>query len=71
LQLNAVDVKLGEEVGYRFRGAPRLDASKTMLVYTTDACAPCQSRGDPSLREYAGIIIGRHTSVPHPWTFSC
>jgi len=54
-----LDVKLGEEVGYKYRGSP-LDAisDKTKLLYCTDGLILATIlSGDRLLKNYQGIII--------------
>jgi HrpA-like RNA helicase len=60
-QFNAktLDVKLGEEVGYKYKGSPSNSISdKTRLIYLTDGLLLAQIiSDDPYLSEYNGIII--------------
>ena len=54
-----LDVKLGEEVGYKYKGAPIDSMSdKTKLLYCTDGLILSRLLGgDSLLQEYIGIII--------------
>ena len=54
-----LDVPLGGEVGYRYRGAPAgsYDRKRTRLVYATDGTLLAQARHDPWLREYAAVVV--------------
>lgn len=54
-----LDVPLGTEVGYKFRGSPdNMISDKTKLLYSTDGLLLSQIfRGDILLSEYQGIII--------------
>lgn len=64
-----LDVKLGEEVGYRYKGAPyNSTSSKTKLFYVTDGLILATIlSGDYTLSEYQGIIIDeaheRHVNI--------
>ena len=54
-----LDIKLGEEVGYKYKGAP-LDSisDKTRLLYCTDGLILSRLLGgDSLLEEYIGVII--------------
>lgn len=54
-----LDVNLGEEVGYKFRGAPKDSMSdKTKLLYATDGIILANIlNSDPLLKNYNAIII--------------
>ena len=54
-----LDVSLGLEVGYKFRGSPdNMVSDKTKLLYSTDGLLLAQIlKGDTLLSEYQGIII--------------
>lgn len=54
-----LDVMLGNEVGYKFRGSPENMASdKTKLLYSTDGLLLSHIfRGDILLSQYQGVII--------------
>ena len=54
-----LDIKLGEEVGYKYKGSPSDGKSdKTRLLYCTDGLILANLLGgDTLLKEYAGIII--------------
>lgn len=54
-----LDVKLGEEVGYRYKGSPsNASSSSTKLLYATDGLILATIlSGDRLLSEYQGVII--------------
>lgn len=55
-----LDVKLGEEVGYKFKGSPKemSDDTKTRLLYCTDGTLLARILGsDPTLSEFTGVIV--------------
>jgi pre-mRNA-splicing factor ATP-dependent RNA helicase DHX15/PRP43 len=53
-----LDVKLGEEVGYKYKGSPIDSISdKTRLLYLTDGLLFAQISSDKYLEKYAGVII--------------
>ena len=53
-----LDVKLGDQVGYQYRGSDSSMKSKNnKLLYTTDGTIVAQSLGDPLLSDYDMIII--------------
>jgi len=54
-----LDVVLGEEVGYKYKGSPKkVISDKTKLIYLTDGLLLASiSSGDKFLSEYSGIII--------------
>lgn len=53
-----LDVKLGEEVGYKYRGSPKESMSKkTKLLYCTDGYIMATMKSDPLLKEFDMIII--------------
>lgn len=53
-----LDVKLGEEVGYKFKGSdPKLVSDKTKLLYVTDGTIVAKLLKDPKLMEYDCIIV--------------
>ena len=55
---DTLDVKLGEEVGYKYKGSPLNSASdKTKLLYLTDGLLSAQISSDKYLENYAGVII--------------
>jgi HrpA-like RNA helicase len=64
-----LDVKLGEEVGYKYKGAPADSSSEnTRLLYCTDGLILATIlSGDSLLREYQGVIIDeaheRHINI--------
>jgi len=51
-----LDVELGEQVGYQFRGE-NLKSSKTILLYSTDGSVIAMCKSDPMLRSIDIIII--------------
>lgn len=51
-----LDVKLGEEVGIRYRGK-KLDSDKTKLLYCTDGYLVATLNSDPLLSKFSGVII--------------
>jgi len=54
-----MDVELGREVGYAFRGAPKdaSSAAKTRLLFTTDGNLVAQSRRDPLFSRFSAVVI--------------
>jgi len=53
-----LDVKLGEEVGYKYRGSPKNSMSeKTKLLYATDGTIVAKLLNDPLLKEFDAVII--------------
>lgn len=54
-----LDVKLGEEVGYKYRGAPNnASSSQSKLLYVTDGLIlAIILGGDTYLKDYIGLII--------------
>jgi HrpA-like RNA helicase len=64
-----LDVKLGEEVGYKFKGAPKeASSSKSKLLYLTDGLIlAIMMGGDNLLSEYQCVIIDeaheRHVQI--------
>jgi pre-mRNA-splicing factor ATP-dependent RNA helicase DHX15/PRP43 len=51
-----LDVQLGEQVGYQFRG-DNLKSNKTVLLYSTDGSIISQIKSDPLLRSIDILII--------------
>lgn len=51
-----LDVELGEEVGYQFKG-DNLKSKKTILLYSTDGSLISQIKSDPMLKSIDIIII--------------
>lgn len=51
-----LDVKLGEEVGYQFRGDSK-KSGKTKLLYATDGTIVARLLGDPELRDFNAVVI--------------
>jgi HrpA-like RNA helicase len=66
-----LDVSLGREVGYHFRGAPKDSSTEgvTKLVYVTDGYLLAQSRSDPNLSRYLGVILDEAHERPVPTDF--
>ena len=64
-----LDIKLGEEVGYKYKGSPSDSVSQnTRLLYATDGLILAQLlSGDTTLKDYQGIIIDeaheRHVQI--------
>lgn len=52
-----LDVKLGEEVGYKHRAGKQYSKSKTKLLYTTDGTLVLMLKSDPLLLEFTAVII--------------
>jgi hypothetical protein len=53
-----LDVEVGQEVGYAYRGASHEShGSRTRLLFTTDGYLVAHNRNDPSFRDYSVIII--------------
>ena len=52
-----LDVKYGEEVGYKISGDSKYDSQKTKLVFCTDGLVMANLRRDPLLSDYDGVII--------------
>jgi pre-mRNA-splicing factor ATP-dependent RNA helicase DHX15/PRP43 len=53
-----LDVKLGKQVGYQYKGSESSGKSKdTQLLYATDGTIVARLLNDPELREFDGIII--------------
>ena len=52
-----LDVKYGEEVGYKISGDSKYDNQKTKLVFCTDGLVMANLRRDPLLSDYDGVII--------------
>ncbi len=62
-----LDVPLGEEVGYQFRGAPPTSwGESTKLLYATDGTLLVQSRRDPMLREFSAVVVDEAHERPVP-----
>ncbi len=51
-----LDVQLGEQVGYQFRG-DNLKSNKTVLLYSTDGSIISQIKSDPLLRSIDMVLI--------------
>lgn len=53
-----MDVKLGEEIGYKFRGTSVSDEEKTKILFTTDGSIISQLLGDnPDLNNFDALLI--------------
>lgn len=53
-----LDVKLGKQVGYQYKGSEASGKSKdTQLLYATDGTIVARLLKDPELKEFDGIII--------------
>ena len=53
-----LDVELGKEVGYKFKGSPKDGRSKdTKLLYATDGTIVARILNDSNLSEFDGIIV--------------
>ena len=62
-----LDVELGQQVGYKFRGANRSSRSKsTVLLYATDGTLLAQARHDPLLSEYGAVVVDEAHERPVP-----
>jgi len=55
---DTLDVKVGEEVGYQYRGSPRdANSDKTKLLYCTDGTLVARLLTDPELLEFDAVLI--------------
>jgi len=55
---DCLDVKLGTEVGYQFKGSPKeMVSDKNKLIYITDGSMIMRFLRDPSLSEYRVVIM--------------
>jgi len=55
---NTLDVTLGEEVGYQYKGSPKNSKSnKTKLLYATDGTIVARLLNDPLLTDFDAVII--------------
>ena len=53
-----LDVELGEEVGYQYKGSPvNAKSDKTKLLYCTDGSLVSKLLKDPNLKEFDVVII--------------
>lgn len=53
-----LDVELGQEVGYQYKGADREMRNKnTKILYSTDGSVIAMLMKDPSLKEYYSVLI--------------
>jgi pre-mRNA-splicing factor ATP-dependent RNA helicase DHX15/PRP43 len=53
---NTLDVKLGEQIGYKYKGEKKY-SEKTKLLYTTDGTLVAMLLKDPELKEYSGVVL--------------
>lgn len=53
---NTLDVKLGDEIGYKYKGEKKY-SDKTKLLYTTDGTLVSMLLKDPELKEYNGVVL--------------
>lgn len=51
-----LDVKIGDEVGYQFRGNSK-QSSKTKLLYATDGTIVARLLSDPELKDFDAVVI--------------
>ena len=53
-----LDIELGQEVGYRYKGSdPKMRSDKTKILYTTDGTIVAKAFNDITLKEYDAILI--------------
>jgi pre-mRNA-splicing factor ATP-dependent RNA helicase DHX15/PRP43 len=53
-----LDVKIGEEVSYKFKGSPKEAYNpKSNLLYATDGTLVAQLMNDPELKQYDGVAL--------------
>jgi len=52
-----LDVKVGEEVGYQYRGAGKHSSPKTKLLYCTDGTLVARLSSDPKLMDFDAVLI--------------
>lgn len=53
-----LDVKIGEHVGYQYKGSPSdAKSNKTQLLYATDGTIVARLLNDPILKDFDGVII--------------
>jgi len=53
-----LDIKLGEEIGYQYKGSDKsCRSNKTLILYATDGTIVSKLMRDPELKEYDCIII--------------
>ncbi|SMR41529.1 unnamed protein product [Zymoseptoria tritici ST99CH_1E4] len=52
-----LDVHLGEEVGFRFRGENNAHKDKGIIIFLTDGSLLAEAKTDPLLSKYACIIL--------------
>jgi HrpA-like RNA helicase len=51
-----LDVELGDEIGYKYRGEKKY-SSNTKILYTTDGTLVSMLMKDPELKNYSGILL--------------
>lgn len=55
---DTLDVQIGKEVGYQYKGAPKnANSSKTKLLYATDGTIVAKLLKDPQLTEFNAVVI--------------
>jgi pre-mRNA-splicing factor ATP-dependent RNA helicase DHX15/PRP43 len=55
---NILEVKMGNQVGYKYKGSPKnMYSNNTNLLYTTDGTIVQKLMNDPELKDFDGIII--------------
>lgn len=53
-----LDVKLGDDVGYKFKGAPKRSMKEsTKLLFATDGTIVAKLLKDPKLEEYSAVLV--------------
>lgn len=53
-----LDVKLGDDVGYKFKGAPKRSMKEsTRLLFATDGTIVAKLLNDPKLEEYSAVLV--------------
>lgn len=54
----SMDVKLGQEVGYQYRGSDKnANSNKTKLLYVTDGTLVSRLRTDPKLMDFDAVLV--------------
>lgn len=63
-----LDVQVGKEVGYRYRGAPSgaMDARTTRLLFSTDGALLAQVRREPRLADVGAVVLDEAHERPVP-----
>jgi pre-mRNA-splicing factor ATP-dependent RNA helicase DHX15/PRP43 len=55
---DTLDVKVGQEVGYQYRGSsPEMKSNKTKLLYATDGSVVARLLNDPELKDFDCVIL--------------